>query len=110
MTIRHVHSAQVGPVFGQSLSYSSPGFLTYRVTRKSTKSYKADNHVHDKHLLTVVAFAIEPLCYKCFLVDCKIFNGKIQTWNKETTKLKKEKKKEHLVSENDTHSVVWKRE
>lgn len=43
-----------------------------------------------KHLLTVVAFAIQPLGYKSFLVNFKIFDGPLQTWNKETTKVKKE--------------------
>lgn len=56
--------------------------------------------MHNKHCLTVVAFAIEPLGYKRLPVDCKIFNGKIQTWNKETTKVENEKK-EPLVFENN---------
>lgn len=32
---------------------------------------------------TVVAFAIEPLGYESYFVNCKIFDGKIGTWNKE---------------------------
>ena len=60
--------------------------------------------MYEKHLLTIVVFAIEPLRYKRFPVDCKIFNGKIQTWNKDRTKEENEKKRETLVSENNMHS------
>ena len=48
--------------------------------------------MHDKHLLTIVVFAIEPVRYKRFPVDRKVFNGKIQTWNKDSTKIENEER------------------
>ena len=64
------------------------------IEKKSAKNYKAyvTTDVHDKHLLTIVVFAIEPVRYKRFPVDRKVFNGKIQTWNKDSTKIENEER------------------